>query len=424
MKKLFLFLIAGLALTLQGVTYYVSPLGSDANPGTSLDKPFKSLQLALKKAESGDTILMKGGLYHEQVSREWAKKNPKPITIKAMPDETPVLTFGWRIRGWRRGPGKLFSAPCPYAVRDLWQRNILDRYLQVSSLELVKNQPGAYFQDPQDGTLTVHPLAGSWHDDPEQAGFTVIPYTNGRKPLLFNASKKKTMFKDGMNLVGHNIHIDGLHFAFHGKGGFYMRGRYKDSYYGSGSIRNCTAIGTTAGFRVAWVLDGVILENCRAIRNAGGGIQVGSYQKNVKIRNNFTLDNGGSIPFFDNYCSSEGNIYNMSRYGGTFSEYVDFTGNIVLALDNNRRGGVMRCKPGIRKHTNVCNNVLGGSSAGGVTFYAVPGSTAAINNNTVFPGKLSFTVSNTGEKYYPELKDNLHGQKEWETKIGFVNAPK
>ena len=425
MKKSLFFLIAGAILSTQAATYYVSPLGNNNNPGTDPEKPLKSLQVALKKAVSGDTVLLKGGLYREQISREWREKNPKPITIKAMPDETPVITFGWRIRGWKKRADGLFTAPCPYAVRDLWQRNTLDRYLKMSSVELVKNQPGAYHQDPRDGTLTVNPLITSRYNDPEQAGFTVIPYcADSRRRPAPHTHKNPTFFHDGMNLIGQNLHIDGLHFAFHGRGGFYIRGRYKDSYYGSGSIRNSTAVGTTAGFRVAWVIDGFVMENCRALRNSGGGIQVGSYQKNVKIINNFTLDNGGSIPFFDNFTTAEGNLYNLSRYGGPYSEYVDFIGNTVLSLDHTRRGGVMRCKGGIRKHTNVCNNVLGGDSAGGVTFYAVPGSTATVSNNTVFPWKLSFTVSNTGKKYKPDLKSNLHGQKEWQKKIRFVNAEK
>lgn len=423
MKILLALLSVGLLCSAEAVTYYVSPKGNDANPGTSLAKPFKTLQKALNKALSGDTVLLKGGLYHELITREWPAKNPKPITIKAMPDETPILTFGWRITGWRRIPGNMFTAPCPYAVRDLWQRRTLDRYLQMSSVELVKNQPGSYYQDPKDGTLTVRPLAGAWHDDPEGAGFTVIPYSNGKKPLPFNTKSKK-IFKDGMNLIGHNLHLDGLHFAYHAKGGFYIRGRYKDSYYASGSIRNSTAVGTTAGFRIAWVVDGFVIENCRAVRNAGAGIQVGSYQRNVLVRNNFALDNGGCIPFYDNFTTTEGNLYNISRYGGPYSQYVDFIGNTILSLDYNRRGGAMRCKGGIRKHTNVCNNVMGGNVAGGVTLYSVPGSTATVANNTVFPGKLVFTISNTGKKYHPSLKDNLDGQREWQKKIGFVNPEK
>ena len=420
MKKLLLVLSAGAALTAQAANYYVSPLGKDTNPGTTPEKPLKTIQRALLKAVSGDTVYLKGGIYHEQVSREWPKDNPKPVTVKACPDETPVITFGWRIRGWKKGPGRLFSAPCPYAVRDLWQQITLDRYLKVDSLALARKQPGGFYQRPEDGMLFVNPLAGSWHDDPEKAGFTVVPYNDGRGPAAFD-SKRPLVFRGGMGLVGKNLHIDGLNFAFHAQGGYYMRGRKKDSFYGSGSVRNCTAVGTTCGFQLNWVLDGVVIENCRAIRNSGAGIQLGSYIKNIKVRNNFLLDNSNCLPFYGNYTATSGNVYNMARYGGVDAEYVDFTGNTILFFDKSRQGGVMRCKGGIHKHTNVLNNVMGG---GGVTFYSVPGSTAAIDNNTVFPGKFFFTTPTTGEKYHPALKDNIYGAHDWRKKAGFVNPEK
>ncbi|MBQ7695529.1 MAG: hypothetical protein IJT50_10440 [Lentisphaeria bacterium] len=419
MKKL-LFTLAAAAFAAQAATYYVSPLGNNNNAGTDPAKPLKTIQKALVKAGSGDTVLLKGGLYHEMIFREWPNKNPQPITIKASPDETPVVTFGWRLRGWRKEQGRLFSAPCAWAIRELWQRNTLDRYLKVDSMKLLEKQPGAFFQRPEDGRLFVNPLSGSWHDDPEKAGFTVIPYATNSRPTPIKA-KNPGVFGSGMNFVVHNICVDGLHFAFHGGAGIAIRGRQKDWFYGSGVIRNCTAVGTTCGFRPSWVLDGVLIEKCRAIRNSGAGIQIGSYQKNIKIRDNFLLDNGCSLPFFGSYTVTEGNVYNMCRYGSPEADYIDFTGNLIISLDKSRRAGVMRCKNGIRRHTNVLNNVLAG---GGATFYAVPGSTASIDNNTVVPGKFSFTTSSSGKKYMPDLKDNIYGGQDWRKKGGFVNPEK
>ena len=419
MKRIIFALSASLALGVQAANYYVSPLGRDANPGTTPEKPLKTIRRALAKTVSGDTVFLKGGLYHELIVWGWQGKNPLPITIKAMPDESPVITFGWRIRGWKKGPGRLFTAPCVYAVRELWQQITLDRYLKVNSFDLVLKQPGGFYQRPSDGMLFVNPFAGAWHGDPEQAGFTVIPGTDGKQPLPFG-TEKTLLAHDGMNLTGRNLHVEGLHFAFHSRGGFYMRGGKPGVFYGSGSVRNCTAVGTTGGFRLGWVLDGVVIENCRAIRNSGPGIMVGSYIKNVKVRNNFLLDNGNCPPFYGNYTSIIGNVTNMSRYG-IDAEFVDFIGNTILSLDKSRQGGVMRCKSGIKKHTNVLNNVMGG---GGVSFNAMPGSTATIDNNTVFPGKFYFSTSRTGEKYHPDLKDNICGGPDWREKIGFVNPEK
>lgn len=56
-----------------------------------------------------------------------------------MPDESPVITFGWRVRNWKKTPEGLFTAFSPHAVCDLWQRTPLERYLKVNSAELVES---------------------------------------------------------------------------------------------------------------------------------------------------------------------------------------------------------------------------------------------------------------------------------------------
>ena len=51
---------------LLGTDYYVSPTGSDSNPG-SLSNPFKTIQKAADNVEAGDVVNIMGGAYHEQV---------------------------------------------------------------------------------------------------------------------------------------------------------------------------------------------------------------------------------------------------------------------------------------------------------------------------------------------------------------------
>ena len=225
-----------------------------------------------------------------------------------------------------------------------------------------------------------------------------------------------------MSIVGHNIHIEDIAFEFHTGKAFYLRGRQLDKFYGSGSLRNCSAAGATCGLSTGWYVDGVVIENCRAIRNSGAGIHLGNDMKNVKLINNFLLNNGSSLPFYGNYTAGGGNVYNLARYGGNESEYVDVIGNKVISTDKSRGGGVMRFKGGIAKHTNQLNNLFVG---GGVVLYSVPGSTAAIKNNTVYPGKFNFTVPNSGKKYFPEMKDNLEIRDvPTQKKARFVNPAK
>ena len=421
MKKTALLLAACLGTTLSAAIYYVSPSGSDKNPGTDPAKPMKSVSRAVQKLKSGDTLMLKGGIYRESVVREWGKKNPKPITIKAFPDETPIITWGWDITNWKKLPNGLFVADFPYAICDLWQRISLDRYLKLGSMELLKKQPGGFWQDPATGKVYVNPLDGTWNSDPESAGFTAVPFASGSRPSPYNETKKLAR-RPGMNFVGHNIHVDGLAFEFHAGKAFYLRGRQLNRFYGSGIIRNCSAVGTTCGISTGWYVDGVTIENCLSVRNSGAGLHTGGYIKNIKLINNFLLNNGSSLPFYGNYTAGGGNVYNLAHYGGDDAAYVDVINNKVISLDKSRGGGVMRYKPGIRKHTNHLNNLYLG---GGVTLYSVPGSTATIRNNSVFPGKFNFTVPNTGKKYTPDMKDNLELQgSNWVKKGRFVNPEK
>ena len=420
MKKTALSAALGLSIALSGAVYYVSPDGSDKNPGTSPEKPAKSINRVLQRAKSGDTVMLKGGIYHQQVAAGWEKKNPQPITIKAFPDETPVISWGWPVTGWKKLPGGIFVADFPYAVCDLWQKITLDRYLKMGSLELLKRQPGGFWQDPANGKLYVNPLDGSWHADPESAGFTAVPFAGTTLPPSYKV--KQLRRSPGMNLVGHNIHINGLSFEFHTAKGFYLRGRQKDLFFGSGSLRNCSAVGTTCGLSTGWYVDGVVFENCVAIRNSGSGMHLGGFIRNVKLVNNLLLNNGSSLPFYGNYTAGGGNVYNLAFYGGSDAQYVDVINNKVISADKSRGGGVMRFKPGIRKHTNHLNNLYLG---GWVTLYSVPGSTATIRNNSVLPGIFNFTVPNSGEKYVPDMKDNLElRQSGWLKQGRFVNPEK
>lgn len=77
-----------------GPTYYLSPGGNDANPGTSPDRPWQTLNKAARELRAGDTLLLRGGTYRTgnffQPANSGTSDNP--ITIKAYPNEVPVIT--------------------------------------------------------------------------------------------------------------------------------------------------------------------------------------------------------------------------------------------------------------------------------------------------------------------------------------------
>ena len=78
-----------------GKTWYVATNGSDTAAGTQA-APFKTIGRATKALTKGDTLLVRGGIYNENVyisaPNGYASGEPNnPITVKAYPNETPVI---------------------------------------------------------------------------------------------------------------------------------------------------------------------------------------------------------------------------------------------------------------------------------------------------------------------------------------------
>jgi hypothetical protein len=78
-------------------TYYVSPSGSDSNPGTQL-QPLRSFYSAVKMAKPGDTFIFEDGVYVE-TQYPWIEQTPglatatTPIVFKSRNKYGAVLSF-------------------------------------------------------------------------------------------------------------------------------------------------------------------------------------------------------------------------------------------------------------------------------------------------------------------------------------------
>jgi hypothetical protein len=102
--SLVLGLFAGLGLfatkSALATEYYVSPTGSDSNPGTK-DSPWGTVQKAADSAGAGDTVYFRGGTYsittpHSSNGIEFTKSGTSDtnrIKYWAYPGEVPVIDF-------------------------------------------------------------------------------------------------------------------------------------------------------------------------------------------------------------------------------------------------------------------------------------------------------------------------------------------
>ena len=88
----------------SGTTYYVSATGSDSNPGTSVDRPFRTIQKAASVMAPGDTCLIRGGTYRETVTPN------SGTTFKPYTGEGVTVSGADVVEGWARDSGSVFKA--------------------------------------------------------------------------------------------------------------------------------------------------------------------------------------------------------------------------------------------------------------------------------------------------------------------------
>ena len=74
-------------------TYYVSNSAGDDNTGNgSVDSPFETIGKAVSLMDAGDTVIIRGGVYHEEISIDnFNSSNSSPTLIKSFDGETVII---------------------------------------------------------------------------------------------------------------------------------------------------------------------------------------------------------------------------------------------------------------------------------------------------------------------------------------------
>lgn len=82
----------------EPVYWHVAPDGDDAHPGTA-EAPLRTINAAAQKAQPGDTIIVHGGTYREEVVPPRGGEEGKPITYLAAPGEQVFIKGSELYRG-------------------------------------------------------------------------------------------------------------------------------------------------------------------------------------------------------------------------------------------------------------------------------------------------------------------------------------
>jgi len=127
-----------------GVTRWVAPGGSDANPGTSA-APFATIQAALNVAQPGDEVRVRPGVYYQSFDTPRSGTASAPIHIVA--DGPGVVLDGsdpafLGRTDWRDEGGGIWSVPFSGATRLVVVDSTMRLYRQSSLASLQANANG------------------------------------------------------------------------------------------------------------------------------------------------------------------------------------------------------------------------------------------------------------------------------------------
>jgi parallel beta-helix repeat protein len=185
-------------------TYYVSPSGSDSNPGTSA-RPWRTVQKAANSAAAGDTVTVKAGTYYERVQINVNGKTGQPITFQGergpKGEWLSIIDGGNPVTGWVSAPevgsGVYKTASIgyePYSMtvddKTIWRINT-----NSMNGKLVENADGTGFDALARPASAIVRYSGSpdirYWDGVEalfgyRNGVTYIRFRNGDNPSAKN----------------------------------------------------------------------------------------------------------------------------------------------------------------------------------------------------------------------------------------------
>jgi parallel beta-helix repeat protein len=327
------------ALSGTGKTFYVDIKGSDSNPGTQ-KKPWATIQYAGETAKPADTILIRGGEYHEEQiwlrsdSGHCGNKNAL-LTIRNFPEELVLLTNGNRP----------FIVECDnLRVQGLHFRNgksLGSRGVNRNNLQFVNNtfKGSGYAYDAISTEGSNILIEGNECDiNGNTQG------TQGHCYYIHHGANITLRNNIAKGATGYGIHI-------------FDQRRSEDPPGFERLIQNVVVEGNTlrdseqrAGVIVAAYdharVENVIIRNNLVYNNNGLGIVIRSASKNVQVYNNTVFHNGNHA--IGVYAGEENTIDGLTIKNNIFVintgrrlSHVETEGNNMIkniVLENNFYG--------------------------------------------------------------------------------------
>jgi hypothetical protein len=338
--SLLVWLVAGMGLlaarNVLAAEYYVSPTGSDTNPGTQA-APFASVQKANNSAAAGDTIWMRAGTYYSTAQINLSKSGTSDTNrtkIWAYPGEVPLLDCS---KYQTTSPGTNTPAIL-----------VTGSYMHLKGLEIANSKVGAsgdhsYSTVQTKGAsydtfelLNLHHGfgAGLFIDDTKGGGGHLILNCDSHDNYDINGSQGDGQNADGF---GHHYQTTGANSTFRGCRSWWNSDDGYDFIYQDVPlvVENCWAMGSGHPvYGTASPVDG-----------NGNGFKMGGNVTNTRhmVRNCVAWKNKDS-GFYSNHSTGGHTWYNNTAFqngtdfnmlSGPSAAPIQLTGALAHILRNN-----------------------------------------------------------------------------------------
>jgi hypothetical protein len=396
-----------LAAPLTGTIYYVATNGNDSNPGTP-GAPFATLQHAAKIAVPGDTVLARGGVYHQKLTLTKSGTAAAPITFASFPGETATLDgTGLSIPGGQYGMITIIGA-ADVIVEGFEIRNYTTASLSDVPIGIYVEGAGNFIQIINNH---IHDITTTATTDPSQCGSDAFGLTvygtqapasisglviSGNEIDHVKTGCSETLSVDGNvdgfaitgNLIHDNDNIAIGAIGFEGVSHVQKYDRARNGEIRGNLIYNITSYGNP-DYGNQYAADGIYVDGGtritieqNVVHNADLGIELASEHKGhagsyVTARNNVLYDNNANGISIGGYASNKGGTDHCTMVNNTlFANDSKFTGSGEFQIQYHATNNIFE------------NNIVYAGAQGLLVnnYSSTPARPAALNHNLYFFG--------------------------------------
>jgi len=350
--------LTGATAVAASQTYYVSPTGNDANPGTEAE-PLRTISRASALVQAGSTVYVKAGTYGERVTISASGSSADRIRFERYGTDQVVVTKGFEVTGDYVELDGFEISPCSGIDTRKCAVTLLDAdHCWVHNINVHDTTSGSGIE--VDGAGSDNLIEDFTVRNVYEVGLATGPSTTR------NTFLNGTVWGFGGNeavgmLDGSYNTLDGI--TIRGPGGANSSNYDGDGIHPLGShntIRNCAIYDIHAADNpnshcdaIQWwnAVDNLTIENCLigSWKYDGphndldcGHIMIGTEgpSTNVVIRNNVFLgggnyiidvnDGGGhaidGLKFYNNTCRSNGTLRVLAMPNAAIKNNIFFTG--------------------------------------------------------------------------------------------------